>query len=173
MSKLAQLYRIVDAEKRLLVGLYGSKVDDTLNVLRFQLFTQSPMKNNLNLTSLQLKLETVRQHCLRTYLLALMWLDQVLNPMNWGWLAVKHGLALITTTKDPAPQSLLMALFYNYAKGCISTCRCRKSGIKCSGNCANFKEHSRSNAPPETDEKMLLLSEDDKDQMTLKKREIY
>ncbi|GBN56020.1 hypothetical protein AVEN_51096-1 [Araneus ventricosus] len=153
MSKLAQLYRIVDAEKRLLVGLYGGKVDDTLDVLRFQLFTKSPMKNNLNLISLLLKLVAARQHCLRTYLLVLMWLDQVLNPLIWSWQTTKHGLAPITTTKDPAPQSLLMVVFYNYAKGCRYTCSFRKSGIKCSGNYANCKEHSRSNAPPETVEK--------------------
>ncbi|GBM87948.1 hypothetical protein AVEN_195185-1 [Araneus ventricosus] len=102
-----------------------------------------------------------------------MWLDQVFNPLNWGWQTTKHGLAPITTIKDLASQSLLMAIFCKYAKGCRSTCSCRNSGIKCSANCENCKEYSCSNPPPQIDEQMLLLSEDDKDQMMLKKRKNY
>ncbi|GBL75657.1 hypothetical protein AVEN_154972-1 [Araneus ventricosus] len=92
-----------------------------------------------------------------------MWLGQVMIPLNWGWQTTKHGLAPITTIKDPAPQSLLMAIFYKCAKGGRSTCSCKKSGIKCSANCANYKGHSCSNAPPETDEKIIQLIEDNKD----------
>ncbi|GBL74028.1 hypothetical protein AVEN_230942-1 [Araneus ventricosus] len=66
MSKQAQLDRIVDAGQRLLVALYGGKDDDTLNSLRFQLFTNSLVKDNFNLASLLPTLEAVREHCLRT-----------------------------------------------------------------------------------------------------------
>ncbi|GBM86668.1 hypothetical protein AVEN_87431-1 [Araneus ventricosus] len=81
----------------------------------------------------------------------------------------KYGLAPITTIKDPTSHSFLMAIFCKYAKGCRSICSYRKSGIKCSANCENCKEHSCSNAPPETDEQMFRQSEDDEDQVMLKK----
>ncbi|GBN66397.1 hypothetical protein AVEN_231627-1 [Araneus ventricosus] len=68
MSKQAQLDRIVDAGQRLLEALYGSEDDDTLNDLRFLLFTKSLIKDNFNLAILPPTLEAVYQHCLRTYL---------------------------------------------------------------------------------------------------------
>ncbi|GBN38609.1 hypothetical protein AVEN_39521-1 [Araneus ventricosus] len=84
MSKEAQMDSTVDAERRLMVALYRGKVYDALNGLGFQLFSKSLMKGNLILASLHPRLEAVRQNCLRTYLQALMWLDQVLNSLNWG-----------------------------------------------------------------------------------------
>ncbi|GBN09761.1 hypothetical protein AVEN_58661-1 [Araneus ventricosus] len=44
MSKQVQLDSIVDAGQRLLVALYGGKDGDTLNGLRFQMFTKSLVK---------------------------------------------------------------------------------------------------------------------------------
>ncbi|GBL85160.1 hypothetical protein AVEN_221366-1 [Araneus ventricosus] len=88
-----------------------------------------------------------------------MWLGEVMNPLNWGWQTTKHDLAPITTIKDPAspPYSA------KCAKGCRSTCSCRKSEIMCTANCANCKGHSCSYAPPETDEQKLQMREDDQD----------
>ncbi|GBM87949.1 hypothetical protein AVEN_195186-1 [Araneus ventricosus] len=40
MRKQAQLNSIIDAEQRLLVALYGGIIDDSLDGLRFQLFTK-------------------------------------------------------------------------------------------------------------------------------------
>ncbi|GBM66931.1 hypothetical protein AVEN_211285-1 [Araneus ventricosus] len=92
-----------------------------------------------------------------------MWLGQVMNPVNWIWQTTKHGVDLITIIKDSATQPLLMAIFCKCAKGCRSSCHCRKSRINCSTNCSNCKEHSCFNAPPETDEQMLQFNEDNKD----------
>ncbi|GBL96754.1 hypothetical protein AVEN_111882-1 [Araneus ventricosus] len=159
MRKQPLLYRIVDTGQRLLVALYGGKDDNTLNSLKFQLFTKLFVKANFNLVSLPLTLEAARKHCFRAYLQIQVWLDQVMNQLKWGWQTTKHGLAPITTIKDPAPQSLLIDIFYKCAKGCRSTCSCRKSGIKCSAICANYKGLSCSKVPPETEEQMLQLSE--------------
>ncbi|GBM12521.1 hypothetical protein AVEN_188695-1 [Araneus ventricosus] len=108
-----------------LVELYGVQDDDTLNGLRFQLFTKSLMTDNFNLASLPAMLEALRQHCLRTYLQIQMWLGQMMNELNWGWQTTKHDLAPVTTIKDSGPQSFLMATFCKCAKGCRPTCSCR------------------------------------------------
>ncbi|GBL99290.1 hypothetical protein AVEN_177322-1 [Araneus ventricosus] len=85
-----------------------------------------------------------------------------LSDENWGCQTSTHGLAPKTVIKYPESQSLFMTIFCKCAKGCRYTCSCRKSGIKFSSNCANCKGHSCANAPPETHEKFLQLSEDDK-----------
>ncbi|GBN66090.1 hypothetical protein AVEN_80520-1 [Araneus ventricosus] len=161
MSKQAQPDRLVDAGQRLLVALYGGKDDDTLNGLIFQLFTKSLVKENFNLASLPPTLEALRKHCVSTYLRIQMWLGQVMNPLKWGWQNTKHGLHLITTIKTSATLLLLMPTFCKCAKGCRSSCYCRKSRIKCSAKFAICK--GCFNAPPETDEQILQLSEDIKD----------
>ncbi|GBN38751.1 hypothetical protein AVEN_125188-1 [Araneus ventricosus] len=86
-----------------------------------------------------------------------------MDPMNWGWQTTKHGLAPNTTIKNLSLQSLLTAVFCKCARGCRSTGSSKKSGFKCSANCANCKAHSCSNALPETDRQMLQLSEKNKD----------
>ncbi|GBN66393.1 hypothetical protein AVEN_231623-1 [Araneus ventricosus] len=81
MSKQAQLDRKAEAGQTLLVELYVGRDYDTLNGLRFQLFIKSLMKDNFNFSSLSPTLESVREHCLRTYLQIQMWLCQLINPL--------------------------------------------------------------------------------------------
>ncbi|GBM26750.1 hypothetical protein AVEN_175901-1 [Araneus ventricosus] len=102
-----------------------------------------------------------------------MCLGPVMNPLKWHWQAIKHCLASITTIKDPAPQSLLIAILCKCVKGCRSTCSCRKSGIQCSAICEKCKRHSCSDAPPETFEQILKLSENNEDADDADSCEIY
>ncbi|GBL74200.1 hypothetical protein AVEN_231076-1 [Araneus ventricosus] len=161
MSKQVQLDCIIDAEQRLLVALYGGKDDDTLNGLRFQLFTKSLVKVNFNLTSQPPTLEAVRQHCLRADSNVVGSSDEsaelgLANCQTWSGSNCQYqrssstvafnGHILKIQLKDVDP---------------LAAAENRK--FKYSSICANCKGNSCSNAPPKTNEQMSQLSEEDKD----------
>lgn len=145
---------IAEAGLRFLTTLYGGRAGDTLDKLRFELFSRALVKSKFNLASLPPTSEAARQHCLRTYLQVQMWLGHQMDPLLWGWQASKFGLDPVPTSKEPAPQSLLSTIFCKCNKGCAGGCGCRKAAIKCSLICANCKGNSCTNSlqPDEIDE---------------------
>lgn len=52
-----------------------------------------------------------------------------MDPLNWNWRKIKHGLDQITAIEDSAPTPLLVSLPWKFMKRCRSICSCRKSGI--------------------------------------------
>lgn len=131
-----------------LTTFYGSRAGNTLDKLRFDLFSK------FNLASLSPTSEAARQHCLRTYLQVQMWLEHQMDLLLWGWQSSKFGLDSVPTCKEPAPQSFLSIIFCKCNKWCAGGCGCRKAGIKCSLICANCKGNSCTNSlqPDEIDE---------------------
>lgn len=143
----SQAESISEAGLRFLTMLYGGKAGDTLDKLRFDLFSKAFIKSKFNLASLPPTSEAAHQHCLRTYLQVQMWLGQQMDPLLWGWQASKFGLDPVPSSKEPAPKALLSTIFCKCTKGCAGGCGCRKTGMKCSLICANCKGNSCTNSP--------------------------
>lgn len=54
---------------------------------------------------------------------------------DWGWVKTSRGLEPVTTTADPAPESLLKLISSKCKAKCGKMCGYRKSGLKCSVLC--------------------------------------
>ena len=82
----------------------------SLNVLRYEMFEKSLSKKTFNLASLPPTEAAARQHSLRTYLQVQAWMNNPLDPFQWGWKTSKHGLVPIPTTQQAAPEELLKTI---------------------------------------------------------------
>ena len=140
--------KIAEVGERFLVTLYGGDMEtQTLDELRYHNFVKSAMKNKSSLTRLPPTRDAARYHSLRTYHQVQMWLGVEKNPVKWGWMRSSQGLTPITTTKDPAPQSLLKFISCTCKKGCSGACSCKKAGLKCSPICKHCNGQSCANVP--------------------------
>lgn len=76
---------------------------------------------------------------------------------DWGWKKTNRGLEPITTTADPAPESLLKLISCKCKSKCGKMCGCRKAGLKCSVLCLHCSGETCENV---TNIRDLLLEED-------------
>lgn len=143
---------------KLFLTIYNApKHITSLDEFRYQLFSRAVTKKRAaNLASLPPTEDAASQHILRSYLQTQLWLNNNLNPQEWGW-KLKEYLVPVMMTKEPAPQELLKLIFCNCKKGCGKNCSCKKAGLFCtlacgscqmSGNCSN----------------LLLLTENEEDE---------
>ncbi|KAI4474116.1 hypothetical protein M0804_015008 [Polistes exclamans] len=70
------------------------------------------------------------QHLYRVYYQVQTWLDNQLNPEDWGWKLIDNTLEPIKTLLPPAPEKLLNKIFCNCKKGCTAKCGCKKIGLQ-------------------------------------------
>ncbi|GBP22242.1 Histone-lysine N-methyltransferase SETMAR [Eumeta japonica] len=85
------------------------------------------------------------QHFYRVYYQVQTWLDNELNPEDWGWRLIGNTLEPIQTLLPPAPDKLLNTIFCNCKKGCNAKCGCRRVGLLCSLACTECQGQSCSN----------------------------
>lgn len=137
---------IEKAGERFLLHLYGSKKCDSLDKYRYQCFVKSITKSLPNLASLPPTKDAARLHSFRTYSQVQLWYGNEKSPLDWGWKNSKNGLMPIATSQDAAPQELLNLISCKCAKGCNTSCSCRKAGLRCSVMCALCQGKSCSNS---------------------------
>lgn len=140
---------IASAGNKCLVALYGGGEDDSLNALRYGIFLRSAANAKVHLARLPPTEEAAAQHSYRTYHQVQMWLGVEKEPTNWGWTTNQQGLTPVTTTKEPAPLTLLKFLSCKCQKGCRGrSCSCQRAGLKCSALCKVCQGKTCLNTPP-------------------------
>ena len=127
---------LASAGERFLIALFGGGQDvKSLDTLRFNCFSKSVNKNKFNLAALPPTSTAAEQHIYRTYLQVQVWHQYDIEATEWGWKKTFHGLDPITSTAQPAPESLLKMISCKCKTNCGKKCGCRKSGLKCSIIC--------------------------------------
>ena len=88
------------------------------------------------------------QHSLRTYFQVQTWMDNDLNPLDWGWEKKNGQYMPIMTTQNPAPDELMRLIACNCTKNQCHTlrCECKRSGLKCTVMCGRCQGDSCSNS---------------------------
>ena len=75
-------------------------------------------------------------HSQRVYSQVQTWMGMKMTPTDWGWEVAGETLNPITTSKKPAPQSLLKVIKCRCKQDCQSKlCTCRKYGLPCTNAC--------------------------------------
>lgn len=76
------------------------------------------------------------------------WLDQTVDPLNWGWELRDDIMLPKMTDLPPAPDDLLKIIKCICKGGCNTLrCGCRINGVECSISCKNCKGTSCLNSP--------------------------
>ncbi|CAG9814961.1 unnamed protein product [Phaedon cochleariae] len=137
------------AGEKFLVALYGGNIDtDTVDDLRYRIFSNSVAKSRFHLARLPPTRDAARYHSFRTYLQVQTWLGNEKSPSVWGWTLTKRGLIPITTTTDAAPEKLLHMIQCKCTTGCSTgACSCKKAGLRCSAICKNCAGNACENSP--------------------------
>jgi hypothetical protein len=133
--------------------LYGGKLTDDLDTLRYKTYVRSIAKHSVDssfkLESLPPTSDSAKQHSFRAFFQIQMWRSKTLDPLKWGWKMVDGQLKPITTEQPPAPQQLLRLVSCICKKGCEKrSCECIRSGLKCSNMCGYCSGHGCSNQCP-------------------------
>lgn len=129
---------LATAGERFLIALFGGGQDvKSLGDLRYKCFAKSVNKNKFNLATLPPTSAATEEHIFRTYLQVQIWLEKNIDATLWGWKQTSRGLEPITTTAEPAPESLLKTISCKCKGNCDNRCGCRKAGLKCSVVCQN------------------------------------
>lgn len=128
---------IENVGERIFLAMYHApSSQNDLNRHRYSAFLKSTTKLKPDLPSLPPTKEAAKQHSFRAYLQVQEWLGNTLSPGTWGWRRDDGGsLQPTTTSKAPAPDNVLNAIFCRCTTFCERKCGCRRAGIKCSVIC--------------------------------------
>lgn len=68
------------------------------------------------------------------------WMEEYMDPLEWGWKVKDNMYVPIHTDKDPAPQTLINIIRCNCKMYCQSkSCSCRKHGMECTSACGQCR----------------------------------
>jgi hypothetical protein len=144
---------VVEAGEKALVALLNGKPGDSLDVLRYQRFTE---KSATAATAVQIHTlpptsAAAKYHSLRVYFQVQEWicLEQKLDPLDWGWSLSNRRLEPKTTDRPPAPESLLRVVRCDCSTSNCRTkqCTCKGLGLECTLACGECKGLSCENSP--------------------------
>ncbi|KAE8752846.1 hypothetical protein FOCC_FOCC000584, partial [Frankliniella occidentalis] len=132
---------VAAAGEKILLAIYGVPAQPNLNKARFHLYRRTiarqSVRANFLLESLPPTSAAARQHSFRTYHQIQMWLENELNPIEWGWKLENNQYIPVTTTNAAAPKELLELISCDCRASCGAGCSCVKAGLKCSGICGH------------------------------------
>lgn len=157
---------IIENGTRLMLAFYNApQKESSLDTWRYNCFIKATRLNKpVKLSSLPPTSHAAQQHLLRVFLQVQKWLDNNLNPENWGWSEVNNCFEPIKTFLPPAPDVLLNTVFCNCKKGCNASCTCRKLSLYCSHVCGHCRGLSCFNSDPKTKE-ISDLDKESEDQL--------
>ena len=142
--------QIAEAGERALVVIYGGKITDNLNSLRYKKFCEKTASKSSHILSQSLPPTTAsaRYHSLRVYLQVQQWRGvTILKPVEWGWRLTDDHLVPNMTDLPPAPDRILHAIHCGCSTDCSSgRCTCRKNNLECSTACSQCRGTSCSNS---------------------------
>lgn len=151
--------------EQFILNLYR-KAGDTnctnLNELRYKGYKKMAGSGRVKLESLPPTSDAAFFHSLRCFYQVQYWLENYLEPEEWGWRRTPRGLEPITMSLQPAPDNLLRSIACKCKTNCGKACGCRKAGLFCSVICNNCQENYCSNMAKITDDDDLdVMDEDD------------
>ena len=120
----------------------GERSNQTLNDLRYQLFTKAAAKTSFNLARLPPTQDAAKLHSFRTYHQVQQWLGYKKNPLEWKWVDTARGFSPKMVSREASSP-----LKPSCKKGCSNACSCRKAGLKCSVVCGSCNGQSCENLP--------------------------
>ena len=142
--------QIAEAGERALVVIYGGKITDNLNSLRYKKFCEKTASKSSHILSQSLPPTTAsaRYHSLRVYLQVQQWRGvTILKPVEWGWRLTDDHLVPNMTDLPPAPDRILHVIHCGCSTDCSSgRCTCRKNNLECSTACSQCRGTSCSNS---------------------------
>ncbi len=140
---------------QLFVHLYGGKLTDSLNSLRYAKFIEMASCGKTLESERLPPTETAEFfHSLRVYHQLIVWKDlssEVLDPLQWGWKLDGTILMPIMTDSVPAPDNILKFIRCRYkvsSKNSCATnaCSCHKNGLKCVPACGDCRGETCNNS---------------------------
>ena len=133
---------IISAGEAALVCLYGGKLHQSINALRYEKFCTKSARSTtvVQPSSIPPTSAAAKFHSLRVYQQVQRWLGVELPPEDWGWKFSEGKLLPIMTDLQPAPQKFLEVVRCGCRSGCSSTrCSCKKHGMPCSSACSECR----------------------------------
>ncbi|GFO08626.1 hypothetical protein PoB_003513100 [Plakobranchus ocellatus] len=113
---------IIASGERALISLYGGRVGDTLDMLRYK---RTWEKVTSSITTVQIRSlpptsAAAKYHSLLVYLQVQEWIDTTydLQPEMWEWQLFSGRLDPCTTDLPPAPELLLKMIRCNFKSKC-------------------------------------------------------
>lgn len=143
---------VIKNGEQFLLHLYGKRKNiQTLDALRFLKYTnltaRQSLTRNFELATLPPTSDSAKYHCMRVYCQVQQWLQNSLNPLEWGWKSDCGELRPIAMDSEVAPDFILKMIFCNCKSGCKKICSCKKANIFCSNLCGNCNGNSCENVP--------------------------
>lgn len=161
LSEKTKISEIVAAGKKAVCILYGGKVSQELDDLRYQRFTEKVKSRTtaVQIQSLPPTEAAVYYHSLRTYYQIQTWLGITnLDPQQFGWELKSNMLRAKTTDLESAPANLLSKIRCSCKGNCdTKRCNCKKFSMKCTPACGECKGMSCLNSM------RLIVEEDDEE----------
>ena len=146
--------KVTEAGEKAFVVLYGGKVEDSLDSLRYIKYMQkvSTCSTSFQPCKLPPTSAAAKFHSVKTYFQVQEWMNLKqeefhLNPMDWGWDVVQSVMLPIFTDIAAAPEDLLNVIRCNCKTDCqTARSSCRKHGLVCTVGCGECRGESCVNA---------------------------
>jgi len=136
---------VAEAGLKLLTLLYGGKLTDRLNCMRYTKYIDLTATSTVPLKPERLPPteNAARFHIYRTHLQAVQWktlMDTEIKPEDWGWKLSGGHFVPIATDLPAAPENLLTVIRCkcknDTRRPCSTqTCTCMKHGLPCVAAC--------------------------------------
>lgn len=129
---------IIKAGNEVIKSLYNGKSNETMKNLRYRKFVE---KSKQCTSAIQCKMlppteSAAKYHILRVFYQVQAWLQNKLNPLNFGWVERNSILRPVATNFPVAPANILEKIRCGCKTDCDSArCTCFKYGFKCTTAC--------------------------------------
>lgn len=146
---------IIKAGNEVFISLYNGKKDETLNKLRYRKFVEKNRRGTSTVTSKALPPTeaAAKFHYLRVFYQIQIWLQNKLNPLNFGWVERNSILRPVSTKLPVAPANILAKIRCGCKGDCDSArCSCFANNFKCNSACKVCTGSSCSNRSQVVDE---------------------
>ena len=128
--------------KQAMAIIFGGEADDSLDYLRYNLFSKkvAVAKSFVTPERLPPTSSSTEFHCLRVYYQIMVWIgmESDMDPLDWGWKLENDKLSPIMTRQKAAPEVLLKMIHCNCTTNCTKhQCSCRGYGLPCTAACGS------------------------------------
>ncbi|KXJ09307.1 hypothetical protein AC249_AIPGENE3666, partial [Exaiptasia diaphana] len=140
---------VIMAGEKALLCLYNSKLDKSLDSLRYVKFCQKVAAGTafVQPESLPPTSTAAKLHSLRVYHQVQYWKGNTLPPDEWGWKLIDGKFQAVRTELPPAHESILELIRCKCKTDCNTLrCSCRKNGLSCTSACGVCQGYSCKNA---------------------------
>jgi len=142
---------IIEAGNGVFMSLYNGKADETMNEMRYRKFNDKTkgFTSAVNSKMLPPTEAAAKFHSLRVYYQVQEWMQNKLNPLNFGWIEKSAILRPVSCNLPAAPASILAKIRCGCQKDCdTARCTCFKFGFKCTPACKVCAGSSCANCLP-------------------------